>query len=692
MKWLSYLVGSFVATPGFQAAKKYLEAVGLSGQPLCPNVDALIHPCDQWVFTEYYNGSDPDHVGMRSSFPTLVTALGDTFPNMLITEFDCNSDPEACLEVGLIRLPARHIHRRGKSVEYTGPLESEAMINRIQRAFDPAPLVNGAEGLALIYAYKKPLVFLIHPSKATASERREFETLAQIAYDLVTCVQMELVPEWMAKVVPEAKVDKTKAMWLYVPRHSNQYDYDVATVHNEFSLNQFETLTRLGDFLNIQLNPGMEEFREQFRPPLLADVLAHPPNGPGEINSLAGVCENQILFVGCQFEYDPSHSLYFSKSTLFAIHHFYTWQMVTMDARDHPDGLTLEAVEEFVADYLIGAIKLRSEPLPSNKGHVTKLVGHNVLDVLSDASRTVFVNYCSPCHEDPVWNSLGAHYANNESVIIAQFDYTKNEQVPGKRVLRPTLALYRVNEENDANTGSRRPYYYDGEYNVADMVGFIDNGGEYDSVPELTMTTIKEFVKKHELVTVLFYQPSLIGRDPSYFTKVGKFAQIMAQRPNDYFGRVNCDQELYLCGHYLQSVRAPVPRIVDVTKQFFGQVKGLYTILDMDTIVRFTNGPFVLHLNPTGRTLGTFLGDYKLLGSLFFEFAWAKEGVNPQLHELYPQLPIGCGPSWWVVYPGKYGGMLEYTAPLFEHEDFLKFLEDNAGRSTVFGRLQLRKF
>ncbi|CAN3500391.1 hypothetical protein DICA1_C04170 [Diutina catenulata] len=578
MKWLLYLVSSFVATPGFQAAQKaYLYVVGLSGQPSCPNVDALIHPCDQWVFTEYYNGSDPDHVGLRSSFPTLVTALGDAFPNMLITEFDCNSDPEACLEVGLIRLPARHIHRGGKSVEYTGPLEAEAMINRIRRAFDPVPLIDGAEGLALIDAYEKSLVFFIHPSKATAGERREFEILAQIAYDSVTCVQMESVPEWLDNVVPNAEVDKTKAMWLYMLHPSRQYDGDVATVHNEFSVKQFETFLRLGMFFNFKILSRLNGFVGRPRQPLVADVLALPPNGPngpGDLNALAGVCENQLHFVTLfdAFQFRPFLPLYFSKSTLFAIHHFYTGQMVTMDARDHPDGLTFEAIEEFVADYLIGAIKLRSEPIPLNKGLVTKLVGYNVLDVLNDASRTVFVNYCSQSHEDPVWNRLGAHYANNESVIIAQFDYTKNEQVPGKRVFKPTLALYRANEENDADTGSRRPYYYNGEYNVADMVDFIDNGGEYDSVPELTMTTIKEFVKKHELVTVLFYQPSLIGRDPSYFTKVGKFAQIMAQRPNDNFGRVNCDQEPILCQNILQNVRDPVPRIEDVTEQFLDRL------------------------------------------------------------------------------------------------------------------------
>jgi len=99
------------------------------------------------------------------------------------------------------------------------------------------------------------------------------------------------------------------------------------------------------------------------------------------------------------------------------------------------EDLTEAAFTAFVSGVMDGSIvrHLMSEEIPEdNTGPVTILVGKNFDAVCNDDSKAALVEFyapwCGHCKQlAPVWDKLGEHFKDDESVIIAKSDSTLNE-------------------------------------------------------------------------------------------------------------------------------------------------------------------------------------------------------------------------------------------------------------------------
>jgi len=140
--------------------------------------------------------------------------------------------------------------------------------------------------------------------------------------------------------------------------------------------------------------------------------------------------------------------------------------------------ISTENVKAFVNAYKAGELKahLMSEDIPEDwdKEAVKVLVGKNFADVALNPEKDVLVEFyapwCGHCKSlEPIFNKLGEHFKDSETVVIAKMDSTANEVEIVKVQGFPTLKLFKK--------GDNKMIDYNGERTLEGMTKFMESGG-----------------------------------------------------------------------------------------------------------------------------------------------------------------------------------------------------------------------
>jgi len=116
----------------------------------------------------------------------------------------------------------------------------------------------------------------------------------------------------------------------------------------------------------------------------------------------------------------------------------------------------------FFSGYADGSLApfLKSQPIPeSNDGDVTVIVGKNFEEVALNADKHVLVEFyapwCGHCKKlAPIWDELGAKFADDDRVTIAKVDATENDTQESVQGF-PTIYYYGPDNESTKYEGGR---------------------------------------------------------------------------------------------------------------------------------------------------------------------------------------------------------------------------------------------
>lgn len=145
------------------------------------------------------------------------------------------------------------------------------------------------------------------------------------------------------------------------------------------------------------------------------------------------------------------------------------------------------AVNDFIAKFKAGELTphLKTEDLPEDwdKQPVKVLVGSNFASVALDPTKDVLVEFyapwCGHCKKlAPIWDELGEHYKDDDTVVIAKLDATANEIAEVKVRGFPTIKLFKK--------GDNQVVDYAGGRTLEDFIKFLTPQAEEDQPEEET--------------------------------------------------------------------------------------------------------------------------------------------------------------------------------------------------------------
>ncbi|KAI6649636.1 Protein disulfide-isomerase 2-like isoform X3 [Oopsacas minuta] len=164
-------------------------------------------------------------------------------------------------------------------------------------------------------------------------------------------------------------------------------------------------------------------------------------------------------------------------------------------SRYKPDNtnLSIEGIRKFVQDFLAGKLKShrKSEETPEDWDDeaVLLLTASNFNNiVLKRKSKKALVLFYSPSSRQsnelqPIWDKLGDHYGNDEDVIIAKIDASKNEVEGIKISSYPTIKYFPLASDEILD--------YTGERDLDSFIKYIETDSKDESEPKLVSETFE---------------------------------------------------------------------------------------------------------------------------------------------------------------------------------------------------------
>lgn len=360
--------------------------------------------------------------------------------------------------------------------EYGGGRTSDEIVAWLEKKSGPSVIV--AEDAAAVEALKEanPIVVVLYTSDNTEENNaaKHFTSTADSNDDIKFVIVSD---EAVAK---ELEIEGDNSVVLFKSYDEGRADFEGKV-----------TKTKLAEFFAPHMLPYVVEFSDDVVQRLFGgDIKEHMLYFRKDANSdedtaiveqLRGVAkehQGELIFVSVNMEVESNSRL----AEFFGLSDsdYPTLRIINIEDQpvkySPPEGteLTTEGFKSFAVKYLAKEISpsLNSEEVAEDwdAEELKVLVGKNFKEVALDESKNVMLMahapWCGHCKSlMPVFEELAEHFEDDENVIIAKMDSTKNEVVEFSVQGFPTLKFF--------PSGSSEVVDYEGGRELDNLIEFI---------------------------------------------------------------------------------------------------------------------------------------------------------------------------------------------------------------------------
>lgn len=146
-----------------------------------------------------------------------------------------------------------------------------------------------------------------------------------------------------------------------------------------------------------------------------------------------------------------------------------------------------KAFAAFITQYFAGEVEafIKSDPLPENNGALKTVVGKNWDDLVMNSDADVFMKmyapWCGHCKSmAPAWEEFAEDFADDDSIIIADFDATTNDPGHSAYSISGYPSLYWAK-----NGDKKNPQKYQGGRTIEDFRKWVKENRSSPAKDEL---------------------------------------------------------------------------------------------------------------------------------------------------------------------------------------------------------------
>ncbi|CAK9442377.1 uncharacterized protein LODBEIA_P61200 [Lodderomyces beijingensis] len=428
-------------------------------------------------------------------FSKAADALNESYPKIKLAQVDCTTEEALCMEHEIRGYPTLKIIRDGdskKAEDYQGPREHEGIVDHMIKQSLPAVQVPESwdDLEKLVEEQTKPFVLQVNSAADDI-----FNKVANLKRKNFAFIDVD--KEYLKQLGEKLGKDLQKAEYLVV--HPKQLA-DAAVYEGKAELE------KLSEWIDVETVPyfgdiDRDTYMSYMSSPLpIAYYFYKTPEEreavSESLSKLGKKYRGKLNVVGLDANLFGRHAEAINMNPdilpLFAIQHIEENKKYGVNQTEHPEGPSVEVIEQFVDDFFNGKLTpiIKSEPVPTAEeiaaNPVVKLVAHNYNDIMNKTGKDIFVKYyapwCGHCKKlAPTWEELAEIYGSNTDdaeVIIADIDHTANDvDVPYEIQGYPTLLIFPANGEVDEKTGIRKPIVFEGQRELQALLDFVKEKG-----------------------------------------------------------------------------------------------------------------------------------------------------------------------------------------------------------------------
>lgn len=434
------------------------------------NWDKVVNP-ETNVLVEFYAPWCGHCQSLAPEYAKAAGLLKESKSDIVLSKVDATIEKKLAEKYGVQGFPTIKFFKKGTPVEYGGGRTSGEIVAWLNKKTGPAAkvLVSAEEVTAFTDPKDVAVVgyFADKASDMAVAFLKSAEGMDDIEFAITT---------------PEASTDEVKGDKIVVVK---KFD-DLLAVYDGAA--EAEAITKFirGESLSL-----VTEFSDEAAPKIFGgDIKSHllmfiskdDENFKTTLDTFTSVAKGfkgQVLFVYIDVKVEDNQRVleFFQLKpedcpTLRLIKLEGDMTKYVPEVKD----LTEDAIKAFVTDFVEGKLRphLMTEEIPEDwdKNPVKILVGKNFKEVAMGGKKAFvefYAPWCGHCKQlAPIWDKLGEHYKDDDTVIIAKMDSTANEVEEVKVQSFPTLKWFHNDEIVD----------YKGGRTFDDFVKFIDSGGK----------------------------------------------------------------------------------------------------------------------------------------------------------------------------------------------------------------------